>query len=235
MNTLFVGSVQPGSTDDGPGERTVVHLAGCSIRCPGCLNPALWSQDPGQELTARDLVDSLNGCRNKKVTLMGGEPFDQPDGLSELCCLLKTGGFHIVLYSGHPLDYPAALPNGKIVLSLAQMLGRHEQILAILNHCDVLVDGPYLAHLRSDRLAYRGSSNQRVIDLPQTLSKGTLHDPVLLDWDNMLVMTPGGLMIGPPGIMNDAGVGEPAMSSRHCGQLEGGCRREAHSMQTRKR
>jgi anaerobic ribonucleoside-triphosphate reductase activating protein len=219
MSTLWVGSVRFGSTDNGPGVRTVIHLAGCSLRCPGCLNPELWSQAGGSETAIADLVEIAAGGSSKQVAIMGGEPFDQIEGLSELTVRLKTRGFHIVLYSGHPLDYPASLPDGRIVRSLTHMLAGDERVLTVLSHCDALVDGPYLARLRSDALAYRGSANQRAIDLPPTLARGRLFDPVTLDWNNMLTLTPAGAIVGPPAIVAAASVAGAAASHLHCGQV----------------
>jgi organic radical activating enzyme len=164
-------------------------------------------------------VEIAAGGSNKQITIMGGEPFDQIEGLSDLTVRLKNRGFHIVLYSGHPLDYPASLPDGRIVQSLTHMLAGDERVLTALSHCDVLVDGPYLTRFRSDALAYRGSTNQRVIDLPPTLARGRLFDPITLDWDNMLTLTPAGAVVGPPAIMAAASVAGAAASRRHCGQV----------------
>lgn len=130
----------------GPGERLGIWFAGCSLGCPGCMTPELWSRNPDQAWTpnqVRAWLDHLP-THPRAVTISGGEPFEQPRALAWLLELLRQRGVEdIWVYSGYTLEY----------------LGpRFSELLAQI---DVLIDGPYLAHRPTD-LIWRGSENQRL-------------------------------------------------------------------------
>ena len=140
------------STVDGPGRRSVVQVSGCSIRCQGCFVPPTHERENGTLVSISTIVDEVVAKRAEHdgVTILGGEPFDQPDPISELVSRLNREGFHITLYSGY---------------TIKQLIHRKlPSIDYILTHIDLLIDGPFVASLRGVG-EYRGSSNQRLINL----------------------------------------------------------------------
>jgi anaerobic ribonucleoside-triphosphate reductase activating protein len=212
-------TIQPESDVNGPGRRTVIYLQGCPIRCPGCQNAALWPLNGGQSADCDRLAAELVAVGNP-VTITGGEPFAQPEALFWLVSgiRMQAPDLHLIVYSGLALEdlveYSAAIP----------------QIAWTLKLIDVLVDGPYCAELDDDHLQYRGSRNQRPIDVLATLVAyphildPASHEPagvVVCDWDAPeLVVTPEGALIGAAGLIEDLfgkDAGDPAPM---CGQIE---------------
>lgn len=145
---------------DGPGLRFSVFVQGCSRRCPGCHNPESQPADGGEESTVGAVLAEIEANRLvRDVTLSGGEPFEQCEACIALASLLKERGYGIWAYSGY----------------------RYEELLSgvpdpsaprLLELCDVLVDGPYVEGLASYDLVWKGSSNQRVIDLAKSRDAG---------------------------------------------------------------
>jgi len=168
---------------DGPGARTVVRVRGCSIHCPGCQNQCLWPATGGMEFDEGILADMLAEAR-LPVTITGGEPFDQPEALARLLALIRmrrNPADDVIVYTGRTFEELVHSNNCTILAALAQV--------------DVLVDGPYIQALDHDGMQYRGSSNQRVIDMRATFrqpARVTLsRGPVLLDWDTPEVIITG--------------------------------------------
>ena len=116
------------------------------------------------------------------VTLTGGEPLAQPEEVPKVCVALRGAGVHIIVYTGFVYE------------DLLQMQVRTPGVRAILETADVLVDGPFILAQRNERLPYRGSANQRVIDLAATRVRGEM---VLLDWsqEESVSILPGGDLI----------------------------------------
>ena len=160
MTTLRMYGTAPESIVDGPGLRFSVFVQGCTHHCPGCHNPEAQPSDGGYLCEPADIVHEIH--KNKLihgVTLTGGEPFEQVEGVFELAQLLKAEGYDLWIYSGYLFeDLMAGHP--------------HEKAPDLLALCDVLVDGPFVEALHSYDLNWAGSSNQRVIDLPATLKSG---------------------------------------------------------------
>ena len=168
MNPLNLASIRPHSFDEGPGRRTVVFVSGCRLRCPHCHNAHLFERAAGHPVTIDDLLARIVDARDEGVSLLGGEPLDQPEGVALLCRALHTRGIHTIVYTGY-------------VYERLLVRSPHEPALGdILDTADVLVDGPYVEALKDPNIQYRGSLNQRVIDLPRTRASGRL---TLLDWD----------------------------------------------------
>lgn len=172
MTTLRMYGTAPESIVDGPGLRFSVFVQGCSHRCPGCHNPESQPVDGGYRCEPTELMHEIR--KNKLihgVTLTGGEPFEQTEGMLELAQLLRTEGYDIWVYSGYLFE---ELMNGH----------PHEKAPDLLALCDVLVDGPFVQSLTSYELRWKGSSNQRVIDLPATLKQGSvvIWQPETLDF-----------------------------------------------------
>jgi anaerobic ribonucleoside-triphosphate reductase activating protein len=139
--------ILPGSRVNGPGRRSVLFFQGCRRACPGCFNPGLQSFNGGSLMSIEDVMDCVQQTKDiVGLTFSGGEPFEQASALAELCARLRrTTRLSLMAYSGFTLaEIQANACRAKV-----------------LPHLDILVDGPYLRHLRSSR-DYAGSTNQRI-------------------------------------------------------------------------
>lgn len=145
---LRVLSVVEGTSVDGPGLRTSVYLAGCAHCCPGCHNPQSWPFDAGDPVSVSALAGRLIEA-GMPVTLTGGDPLYAPGAVTALCRRLHRAGLRIWIYTGFTYEDIATRPDMQEILTLA----------------DVLVDGPFRQELRDLSLLFRGSANQRLIDL----------------------------------------------------------------------
>ena len=152
---------------DGPGLRFTVFLQGCPHHCPGCHNQTTLDFTGGTEATVGQVLDEID--KNpllSGVTLSGGEPFAQPEALAALAEGIKERGLHLVVYSGYTYEGLCAMAEGRNP--------KADGIRRVLGLADWLVDGPYIQEKRDLRLAFRGSENQRIINLPATLQKGEI-------------------------------------------------------------
>lgn len=153
MAKIRIASLLYDSIVDGPGLRNVLFVQGCSHRCPGCHNPSSWDPLAAPEVDTSEVIELLLKHPNRKLTLSGGEPFEQAESLVEIVKVLKQHNFDIWSYSGYTLEY---LQKG----SPAQQ--------ELLSYLDVLVDGPFILAKRNLNTLYRGSTNQRLIDMKET-------------------------------------------------------------------
>lgn len=139
------------STVDGFGRRSVVQVAGCSIRCAGCYIPETHQRANGKLISIEEIVREIDEQRaaHDGVTILGGEPFDQTGSLEILVEKLKAKNYHITIYTGYTLE---------------NLLARgRESVNRILAKTDLLIDGAFDRNLTKDAGEYRGSSNQRLI------------------------------------------------------------------------
>lgn len=145
---MRVLDIVPGTSVDGPGLRTSIYFAGCSHACPQCHNPQSWDAEGGREMTAGDVMQIVeeNGF---DVTFSGGDPLFQASAILPLAMELRKRGYGIWCYTGYCYEAIASDP----------------VIARLLECCDVLVDGPFLVDQRDVGLLFRGSRNQRMIDL----------------------------------------------------------------------
>ncbi len=201
---------QHSSRHDGPGKRTVIWFSGCSLGCVGCINKQLWPSTSGQARAFSDVRGWLDEGRRRGdhgVTLLGGEPTEQPEALAEICSYVTqtwkalNSVPRLILYSGYTLEELVARKDG--------------HILKALRLADVLVDGRFVIGEREDNLGYRGSRNQRVIDLVVWRERQEIR---LLDhdWDTArIIVLPGGKGIMTPAMARRLGI--HAQAERHCG------------------
>ena len=141
---------------DGPGFRTSIYCAGCSHRCPGCHNPQSWAFDQGHEMTTDELMKIIMYDPFANVTFSGGDPMYQAAGFAELArAIHQQSNKDIWCFTGFVYE------------SLI-----HEDQRALLEQIDVLVDGPFIQELHDPDLLFRGSSNQRLIDVQASLYAG---------------------------------------------------------------
>ena len=153
--------IEPESIVDGPGFRYVLFVQGCSHHCKGCHNPESWPTDSGEDMTIAEIMDEIRSNPNLDgVTFSGGEPFEQVPALLELAKMIKTEGLGLMSYSGYTLE--ELKDRGDAAT---------DELLGLL---DMLVDGRYVEEQRNLTLIYRGSENQRVIDMNKSREKGEI-------------------------------------------------------------
>jgi len=153
------------SVVDGPGVRFVVFAQGCPHRCPECHNPETWDKDGGYDITVRELIKQIRKAPVKGVTLSGGEPFEQAAEMAELARRVHALGLDVVTYTGYVYE---------TLLGLSET---RPEINELLSETDILIDGPFIRELKDIGLRFRGSSNQRIIDMNKTRQEGK---PILL-------------------------------------------------------
>ncbi|MBE6986684.1 MAG: anaerobic ribonucleoside-triphosphate reductase activating protein [Ruminococcaceae bacterium] len=154
---------------NGPGVRVSLFVSGCTHRCKGCFNEVAWDFDYGEEFTQQTIDDILSMLRPDHIrglTLLGGEPFE-PQNQGPVVELLrqvrkKYPDKSIWAFSGYVFD--------KDILS--GRLGPWEVTKEFLSYLDVLVDGPFVEAKKNLSLRFRGSENQRLIDVPASLQSG---------------------------------------------------------------
>ena len=147
------------STVDGFGRRSVVQVAGCSIRCAGCYVPETHERTNGRLASIDKIIAQIDAQRERHdgVTILGGEPFDQAASLRILVEKLKAKNYHVAVYSGYTLE---------------SLVAREcESVNRILEKIDLLIDGAFDRNLTKGAGEYRGSSNQRLIFYPVTRTK----------------------------------------------------------------
>lgn len=153
---------------NGPGVRVSLFVSGCRHRCPGCFNEVAWDFQYGEEFTQDtidDILTMLKPAHIKGLTLLGGEPFE-PENQTAIVDLLrqiklKHPEKSIWAFSGYLFDKDI----------LTGRLGPWEITKEYLSYLDVLVDGPFVMAKKDLSLRFRGSSNQRLIDVPKSLQE----------------------------------------------------------------
>lgn len=150
---------------NGKGIRTSIFVSGCTLHCKNCFNSEAWDFNAGKLFTSKQffqILDLLKRPYCAGLSILGGEPFDQTDNnlLIELCESAHVLGKNVWAWSGHQFEE----------------LLKNNRARVLLENCDVLVDGRYEDELRDLSLAWRGSSNQRVLDVKKSLAQ---NKPVL--------------------------------------------------------
>ena len=151
---ISVIKIMEDTTVDGPGFRTTVYAAGCPNACPGCHNPQSWDIRSGRMMTTEDIMQVIRADEFADVTFSGGDPMFQPEGFAELARAVKREtGKNIWCYTGYTFE----------------ALRRNRSQAELLQYIDVLVDGPYVEAQRDTDLRFRGSRNQRLVDVQASL------------------------------------------------------------------
>lgn len=164
---LSILNIIEDTTVDGPGFRTSIYAAGCPNRCPGCHNPESWDIERGHWMPVDEILKKVLSDGFADVTFSGGDPMYQPEGFAELARAIKEkSGKNIWCYTGYTFE----------------SILRNPRQARLLQHIDVLVDGRFKEELRDESLCFRGSKNQRLIDVPASLkaSEAVLYqyDPI---------------------------------------------------------
>jgi anaerobic ribonucleoside-triphosphate reductase activating protein len=145
------------TTVDGPGFRTAIYCAGCAHRCPGCHNPSSWEFNAGRAMSTEEIMAVIEADPFAHVTFTGGDPMYQAEGFAELAANIKERtDKNIWCYTGFLFE--------EVLLNPAQR--------QLLERIDVLVDGPFMENKKDTDLLFRGSSNQRLIDVQASLLAG---------------------------------------------------------------
>ena len=166
MVKFRIAGFQEDSIVDGPGLRTVIFFQGCPHRCKGCHNPKTWDKKGGYLRNLEELMQRVHKNKLcKGVTFSGGEPLAQVHAVAELAERLKEEGYNIWCYTGYSWE---------MIMRWLHDAEDTRSIRKLLKNIDVLVDGNYLEGQRSLDLKYRGSRNQRIIDVRSSMIMGKL-------------------------------------------------------------
>lgn len=146
--TLRVVDIVEGTTVDGPGFRTSIYFAGCEHHCRGCQNPDTWDAKSGHDMSIADLINIIR-LNDFNVTFSGGDPLFQIDALVELAKAIRAEGKSIWCYTGYTYERVCESPT----------------LSRLLPYLEVLVDGPFIESQKDIQLLFKGSANQRLIDV----------------------------------------------------------------------
>lgn len=155
---ISVMRIMEDTTVDGPGFRTAIYAAGCPNACPGCHNPSSWDIAHGRPMEVEEILKAVQADEFADVTFTGGDPMYQAEGFAELAQAVKEQtGKNIWCYTGYVFENLLHRPGPR----------------ALLRWVDVLVDGPFMQSCRNTDLPFRGSCNQRLIDVQASLRVGS--------------------------------------------------------------
>ena len=159
--TLRLAGVVRESIVDGPGIRMTVFVQGCPHHCKGCHNAHTWDFDGGYTGSVDRIIEEAKKDKLiSGITLSGGEPFSQAAALTVLAKKAREIGLNVFCYTGYTFE------------KLYESFGEHPEYRDLLEQCDWLVDGPFIEEQMSLMLHFRGSRNQRILDVRKSLSSG---------------------------------------------------------------
>lgn len=154
---------------NGPGIRRVLFSQGCLHNCKGCFNQDTHSFEGGELLDMDKILDDIReNPILKGITFSGGDPLEQADKFAYIASGIKKIGLNIWCYTGYTFEY--------ILQHQYEREGWHD----LLQHIDVLVDGEFEEEKKDEHIRFRGSSNQRIIDVQESLKSGSI---IVLDYD----------------------------------------------------
>ncbi len=153
--TLRIAGIVKESITDGPGLRYTLFLQGCPHHCKGCHNEATWDYEGGEDVFIETILKDIH-CNPliKGVTISGGEPIEQWQSLLPLLTKLKAMGMEVAIYTGYTFE--ALLDLG---------------IEALLQVTDVLIDGPFIEEEKTLMVPFKGSMNQRILHMEESLKQ----------------------------------------------------------------
>ena len=170
---MYYGAIKKNDISNGEGVRTSLFVSGCRNGCKNCFNRDTWAFDYGSpytQKTQQEILDTFNASYNRGLTVLGGEPME-PENQREILPLLKE---FKRLYP----DKTVWLFTGNLYEELTGEVGSHYKCIDVtkelLSYVDILVDGRYVEELKSLGLRFRGSSNQRIIDMNKTRAAGEI-------------------------------------------------------------
>lgn len=149
-------SITRDSIVDGPGLRSVIWTQGCTHNCKGCHNPGTHSMDGGFSMDVDDIIENLKTLRLQRgITFSGGDPFEQPEECFKIAKAARKLGLDIWCYTGYVYE--------ELIKSDRKF------VLDFLHQIDVLIDGPFVIKDKNLLLKFRGSKNQRIIDVKKSI------------------------------------------------------------------
>ena len=158
---LAVKNIQSDSIVDGEGIRSVVWFQGCSHDCKECQNPETWDFNGGYEVSLDDVKKQIRELEYQKgVTFSGGDPMMQIEALAELTKYVHECNMDVWVYTGYTFE------------ELMKLAEKNPVYIDALNNIDALVDGRFVLELKSFDVKFRGSSNQRILDVKKSLKAG---------------------------------------------------------------
>lgn len=161
MKVKLAAPIQRDSIVDGEGIRTVIWFQGCPHHCKGCHNPETHDINEGIEFDLEDIKKELDTLEYQDgITLSGGDPFMQPECAIEIAKYAHELGYNIWCYTGYTFEH----------------ILKDEKLLNLLKNIDVLIDGPFILKEKSLNYKFRGSGNQRIIDVKKSLEKEEIVD-----------------------------------------------------------
>ncbi len=165
---LNLAGIAQDSIVDGPGIRIALFCQGCPHHCEGCQNPETWPFEGGTPMEAEKIMEIIHGnplCRG--ITFSGGEPFAQAAEFAALAKMLKAEDYEIASYSGYTFE---------------ELLNGTKEQRELLELIDVLIDGRFILAERSLDLNFRGSRNQRILNVPESLKAGRAVEETSARW-----------------------------------------------------
>ncbi|MBR3202096.1 MAG: anaerobic ribonucleoside-triphosphate reductase activating protein [Solobacterium sp.] len=166
---MYYGTIKKYDIADGEGVRVTLFVSGCTNHCKGCFQPETWDfcyGNPYTEETEQELINALHDENIQGLTLLGGEPFE-PENQRELVKLLRR--VRAELPEKDIWSYTGFVYEKDLLAGQRKHCEVTDEMLSLL---DVLVDGPFVEELKNIRLIFRGSSNQRVLNMKETLKQG---------------------------------------------------------------
>jgi len=158
---LRIAGIEPESFVDGPGIRMTIFTQGCNHHCPGCQNPQTHDFNGGHFIDIDEIVSMIDeNPLLDGVTFSGGDPMDQAEALIPLARIIKERGLNLVIFTGYTYERLMELSAGR------------PGFFELLSFADILIDGPFIMAKKSLEIKFRGSSNQRIIDVPKSLTEG---------------------------------------------------------------
>lgn len=158
MEIRLAADLQTDSVVDGEGIRTVIWTQGCPHNCLGCHNPNTHDFNDGEVVDVMEVLERIDELDNQDgITFSGGDPMCQPRACAKIAEYAKSKGLNIWCYTGYTYE------------QLQKLAKLNKDIIDFLSLIDVLIDGPFILKQKSLDLKFRGSKNQRLIDVPKTL------------------------------------------------------------------
>ena len=168
----LAADLQSDSIVDGPGLRAVIWTQGCSHHCRGCQNPQTWDFEGGAEVPIDMVLEAIDELEyHDGITFSGGDPMYQPESCNIIAKYCKEKGYNIWVYTGYTFE------------QLKRLAKKDPSYIDFLNNIDVLVDGKFVMKEKDLNCLFRGSRNQRLINVPETLKTGKI---VLFDENKYL-------------------------------------------------
>ena len=174
----LAADLQSDSIVDGPGLRAVLWTQGCAHHCHGCQNPGTWDFNGGGLVPIDMVIEAIDELEYQDgITFSGGDPMFQPEACLKVAKHCKEKGLNIWVYTGFTYEELIELSKKKPV---------YKEFLSLI---DVLVDGRFILEERDLSLLFRGSRNQRLIDMPKTLKTGvvTLFDEGAYNGEEIII------------------------------------------------